>query len=139
MHVYTAAQKSYTNNILKELDPDRTLFNKVLHRDEYPSIVKEGKDLRFALDSNQIHRAILFDDKVDNFKPQGYENGIGVKPYNARTVYQSLHGKNEEKWEVYLTEMKEMARLVGISLWSSIHFSGDVRRVVKWICWANDK
>ncbi len=32
LHVYTAAQETYTNNILAELDKDRGLFSKVLHR-----------------------------------------------------------------------------------------------------------
>lgn len=78
MHVYTAAQESYTNNILNKLD--RKLFTKVLHRDDYPAIVKEGKDLSVAID--RMDRAILFDDKVSNFKPQ-------VSSHNLFTVNQA--------------------------------------------------
>ena len=137
MHVYTAAQESYTNNIMNELDPDRKIFNKVLHRDEYPEIVKKGKDLRVA--TERLDRAILFDDKLSNFKPQGYENGIAVVPFNAKRVNQCQCGHDNDRWEAYLAELKEMARLVGISFWSSIHFSGDVRKVVHWVRgWSGD-
>lgn len=128
MHVYTAAQETYTNNIMKELDPNGQLFSKVLHRDEYPAIVKDGKDLSVVTD--RMDRAILFDDKISNFKPQGYENGIGVAPYTPDRVAKCMSCSDNEKWEAYFTELKEMARLVGISLWSSVHFSGDVRKVV---------
>ncbi|KAL7447547.1 hypothetical protein ACHAWC_000001, partial [Mediolabrus comicus] len=38
-HVYTAAQESYTTNILNELDPTKELFKGfVLHRCDYPKI-----------------------------------------------------------------------------------------------------
>lgn len=131
MHVYTAAQESYTNNILKQLDPDRKLFTQVLHRDDYPAIVKRGKDLSVAID--RMDRAILFDDKISNFKPQQYQNGIGVAPYTSKQVETCLNSTDQERWEAYLLEMKEMARLVGISFWSSVHFSGDVRKVVSWV------
>jgi hypothetical protein len=130
LHVYTAAQESYTNNIMRELDPERKLFTKVLHRDEYPAIVKNGKDLSVAID--RMDRAILFDDKVSNFKPQKYQNGVGVIPFTSKQVEKCLNSSDQERWEAYLAEMKEMARLVGISFWSSVHFSGDVRRVVSW-------
>ena len=48
VHVYTAAQKTYTDNILKVIDPHRTLFGQVLHRDSHPDIVRKGKVLLFA-------------------------------------------------------------------------------------------
>lgn len=137
MHVYTAAQETYTNNIMNELDPDRTVFEKVLHRDEYPEIVKKGKDLSVA--TERLERAILFDDKISNFQPQEYQNGIAVVPFNAKRVEQCQCGCDNDRWNAYLTELKEMARLVGISFWSSIHFSGDVRKVVHWVRgWSDD-
>lgn len=140
MHVYTAAQETYTNNIMKELDPDRKLFDKVLHRDEYPEIVKKGKDLTIALNPDKMHRALLFDDKISNFKPQDYQNGIGVRPFDAKKVEQCLSSTDNEKWEAYTKELKEMARVVSISFWSSVHFSGDVRKVVSWVKgWNGDK
>ena len=126
LHVYTAAQQTYTNNILKELDPDRTLFDQVIHRCDYPEIVKQGKDLTVGTDN--LKRAILFDDRERNFKPQNYKNGIVVAPFNSDKV-DKCHGG----WGAYLVEVKEMSRLVGIAFWSSIHFSGDARNVVSWV------
>ena len=128
LHVYTAAQESYTNNILKQLDPDRRLFDKVIHRDDYPAIVKEGKDLTVGTD--RMDRAILFDDKVSNFQPQQFENGIRVLPYTSERV-------DGHSWTGYLIDIAEMARLVGISFWGSIHLSGDARKVVSY--WRSDK
>lgn len=126
-HVYTAAQESYTNNILDELDPDRSLFDKVIHRDEFPQIVREGKDLRVGADNMQ--RAILFDDKLKNFEPQNFENGIAVVPFTSGGVAKCNNGS----WTAYLKEIKEMSRLVGIAFWSTVHFSGDARKVVGWV------
>lgn len=44
-HVYTTAQGTYTDNILAQLDPKRTIFHTVIHRDIAPASVKDGKDL----------------------------------------------------------------------------------------------
>jgi len=38
-----------------------------------------------------------------------------------------------DNWAAYLQEVKEMARLVGISVWGTVHLSGDVRKVVDWV------
>ena len=131
LHVYTAAQASYTDNILAELDPDRTLFAKVIHRDMHPEIVKKGKDLNIGTDD--LRRAILFDDRVSNFLPQRYANGVAVMPFTADRVAKLCHG---ESWSAYLEEVREMTRLVGIAFLS--HLSGDVRNVVGWVrSWKN--
>jgi len=127
LHIYTAAQGTYTNNILNELDRERSVFQRVIHRDDFPQIVKEGKDLSVGTDD--MKRAILFDDKLSNFKPQNYENGIGVAPFTADKVMRC----NDGSWSAYLQEVKEMSRLVGIAFFSSFHFSGDVRKVVGWV------
>jgi hypothetical protein len=116
---------------MKELDPDGTLFSEVLHRDEYPAIVREGKDLSVATD--RLDRAILFDDKISNFKPQRYENGIGVIPYTSDRVEKYLSSNGITKWNSYLEEVKEMALLVCIAFWGSVHLSGDVRKAVSWV------
>ena len=87
IHVYTAAQGTYTANILDALDPDRNLFGKgarIIHRDDYPQIVRNGKDLRVGTDNMQ--RAILFDDRVKNFEPQNHKNGIPVVPFTPDRV-----------------------------------------------------
>lgn len=123
---------------MKELDPEGTLFTKVFHRDEYPKIVREGKDLSVATD--RLDRAILFDDKISNFKPQRYENGIGVIPYTSDRVEKYLCSNINDKWNSYLEEVEEMARLVCIAFWGSVHLSGDVRKVVSWVRkWRNDR
>ena len=190
-HVYTAAQETYTTNILNELDPTRELFKGfVLHRCDYPKIVKEGKDLTVVMmdgsnggvggngDTNdtdgdtredynnnnnnnedehaiRLERAILFDDKISNFIPQRYENGVSVKPFSLKRLNScignntsdndddnenssssssaSTIGATVKNWTAYLDEIKEMSRLVGISLWATVHFSGDVRKVVGWV------
>jgi len=126
VHVYTAAQETYTTNILNELDPERKLFaTRVIHRDDFPQIVREGKDLRVGTDNMQ--RAILFDDRLNNFQPQNYENGVAVHPFNSNRVVKC------NSWGPYFDEVREMSRLVGIGLLSSVHFSGDVRKVVSWV------
>ena len=179
-HVYTAAQESYTTNILNELDPTRELFKGfVLHRCDYPKIVKEGKDLTVVMmsrsggvgDTNntddgdiredymnnnedehaiRLERAILFDDKISNFIPQRYENGVSVIPFSLKRLNNCIGSNTNENddnsssssatigatvknWAAYLDEIKEMSRLVGISLWATVHFSGDVRKVVGWV------
>ena len=124
LHVYTAAQATYTANILDELDPDRRLFGtRVLHRDDYPQIVREGKDLMRGTDD--VRRAVLFDDKPANFAPQGHDNGVACVPFTARRVSEC------HRWGAYWKEVVEMARLVGIALVASVHVSGDVRHVVR--------
>jgi len=128
IHVYTAAQESYTYNILNILDPKRTLFTEVIHRCDYPKIVTEGKDLS-VVNGGVHHRSILFDDKESNFLPQKYENGVLVKPFNSECVANCDAGS----WTAYIKEVKEMSRLVCIALYSSLYISGDVRTVVGWV------
>ena len=167
-HVYTAAQESYTMNILDELDPNKEVFRGVvLHRTEYPRIVRDGKDLTVLMGGGtsndddgdganndkkepndiRLERAILFDDKVSNFKPQKYENGVSVLPFSEERLNKCLSSTNNnsssssienyhnamDNWTAYLEEVKEMARLVGISVWGTVHLSGDVRKVVGWV------
>jgi len=128
IHVYTAAQESYTNNILNFLDPKRNLFKEIIHRCDYPKIVTDGKDLS-VVNGGVHHRSILFDDKQSNFIPQKYENGVLVKPFNIECVANCRVGS----WTAYIKEVKEMSRLICIALYSSLHISGDVRTVVGWV------
>ena len=82
---------------MQQLDPDGTLFDKVLHRDMHPKSVKNGKDL--SLITERMDRAILFDDKVKNFLPQGGKNGIHIKKYSK--VGENDFGEmpnSQEKW-----------------------------------------
>lgn len=114
-HVCTAAQGTYTANVLRELDPDGTIFNSVIHRDAAPGIIKAGKDL--SLVTNRMDRALLFDDRTRNFAPQGGTNGIHVAPY-------------DKVGEDRAAELREAARLVGISVLALL--APDARDVSKW-------
>ena len=123
-HVYTAAQGTYTKNIMDKLDPKRTLYHTITHRDIVPhhdyhheSETKFiGKDLTVVpglLQTGRLHhRAILFDDRVYNFDPQP-ENGVHVKGYHDITGYPF-------DWEVC-----RMAVILFLA-----HFSNDVRTVL---------
>lgn len=108
-HVFTAAQQSYTENILLRLDPNGTLFESVTHRDldEAKDCVHRGKDVTLVVGKqpDDLCRTILFDDKVKNFQPQP-ANGIHVNAYKVEHV-----GSND---------VREMFRLVAIcvmALW----------------------
>ena len=114
-HVFTAAQETYAANILAELDPDRTRFASVLHRDAVPECVRDGKDLARVVGAENLRRVVLVDDRARNFAPQGYENGIRTPPYDALTADA-------------MTERLEMARIVGVSFLAFLAF--DARRVV---------
>ena len=168
--VHCRTRKLYLYYILTELDPKREVFRGfVLHRTEYPRIVREGKDLTVVMGSRsasssenkdddatnndknefttkdiRLERAILFDDKVSNFKPQGYQNGVAVVPFSEQRLNKCIGTNNNNNgsanyesvmnhWTAYLDEVKEMARLVGVSVWGTVHLSGDVRKVVGWI------
>jgi len=113
-HVFTTAQETYARNLLGKLDPDGTVFESVSHRDMYPHAVKEGKDL--ALVTDRLDRAILFDDRLDNFDPQIGKNGVLVAKYVDV-------GKND------VLELLEMCRLVCIAVLA--HLCPDARNVVK--------
>jgi hypothetical protein len=113
-HVFTTAQGSYTENIMRELDPNRTIFDEVVHRGMFPESVKNGKEL--SLITDKIDRAVLFDDKLKNFRPQNGTNGVLTPKYTNV-------GQNDSR------EMQEVARMVGISLLALL--ASNVRDVVK--------
>ena len=124
-HVFTAAQGSYTGNILRELDPDRTVFTSVLHRDLVAHHSHDadaaviGKDITLLRGIGErrhlpLERAILFDDRLDNFTPQP-ANGVHVKKYDEAAVQAG--------------DDHEMARLVGITMLSLL--APDVRPVLR--------
>jgi hypothetical protein len=100
-HVYATAQGSYTENVMKVLDPNRQLFKKVIHRDRFPKSVRKGKDMSFVTD--RMDRVVLFDDRPKNFKPQEGNNGIHI-------------GKFTQVGKDNSTELMEAGRMVGISL-----------------------
>jgi NLI interacting factor-like phosphatase len=108
-HVYTTAQETYTSNVLDELDPNRTFFHTVIHRDWAPASVRHGKDLSLIEKSvllqtaaaatvgqetsssattstsstSLMNRIVLLDDRVHNFAPQNGQNGIHVFPFHV--------------------------------------------------------
>mmetsp|Transcript_5802 Transcript_5802/g.7125 ORF Transcript_5802/g.7125 Transcript_5802/m.7125 type:complete len:289 (+) Transcript_5802:3857-4723(+) len=150
-HVYTAAQGSYTHNILLIADPDETLFRTVTHRGLVPHFDADklggekasfkGKDLKMVAKANQayhlrsakysdhgddddddfLRRAILFDDRAYNFDPQPL-NGVHVKPYTEEDMVSSLPLPF-----VYDLEVGRMALVL-----FACHFAGDVRAVLPW-------
>lgn len=127
VHVYTAAQKTYTDNILKKIDPSKTLFGQVLHRDDHPGIVRKGKDLIFARGGeNGLRRSVLFDDKVANFAPQDYRNGIPIRPFTAARV--AACGQSNM---ACISEASEMLKICFVALFCSVVPSGDARDVIK--------
>lgn len=118
-HVFTAAQATYTENILQQMD--RSLFHTVIHRDLIPQ--PKGKDLQHVVNKYQhplgqqlMHRCILFDDRISNFRPQKGENGVHVVPFQVE--------KNSGIW----TEYREMARWMGIAVLALL--APDVRLVL---------
>lgn len=109
-YVFTAAQKTYTDNIMNALDNSSYLFDKILHRDMVP--VQNGKDLLHVTD--RLDRAILLDDRVSNFAPQHGQNGIHIPRYTGK--------------ESDVRELQQVARMVGIALMAL--FVTDVRTTV---------
>ena len=119
-HVYTAAQATYTDNIMQHLDPDSRIFASVTHRDmvphhDYHRSASVGKDLtKVPAIPADLSRTILFDDKVYNFTPQP-ENGIQVKSYKHAPG-------GQQDWEI--------ARLCLISVLALL-VPGDVRPLLR--------
>ena len=127
-HIYTAAQATYTQNILREIERapcvarglcPPTPFASVIHRDCElgRDHLQHGKDISHAIGAgdSKLKRALLFDDRVRNFRPQP-RNGVHVKAFTATDV--EFGGD------------KEILRLVGIALLA--FFAPDVREVTAW-------
>lgn len=125
-HIYTAAQATYTNNILEHLDPKGEIFATVTHRDivphqEWDPLAKEGKDLRMIPGVNESIlpvRMILFDDRLYNFTPQP-ANGIHVRSYDD---------VGSRDWE-----LARLCFIAGLAL-----LAPDVRPLLK-IFWSDDQ
>jgi hypothetical protein len=116
-HVFTAAQASYTKNIMDALEPDaRARFATVLHRDAAPECVRAGKDLTRVVGADGLRRAILVDDRARNFAPQAYENGVLTRAYDALAADATA-------------ERVECARLVGVAFLAFLSF--DARTVAR--------
>ena len=152
-HVYTTAQGTYTENILNQLDPDRTLFQTVIHRDVAPDSVKNGKDLKLiaaaarnaetATTEEMMKRLILFDDRTKNFTPQNGENGVHVVSYEIKDLIteqsRASHSQDDDNSNIHnppeqlpisflLQEGKEVGRFVLISILAL--YTPDVRSIL---------
>ena len=115
-HVFTAAQGSYTEQVLALVDPERTIFESVLHRDLVPQ--PNGKDLTNLADTHgalDMSRTVLFDNRVYNFEPQP-ANGVHVRDYGSIDVE-------------FGESRPEMARLVAIAFVAFL--APDVRPVLR--------
>ena len=151
-HVYTTAQETYTDNILAQVDPERTIFQTVIHRDIAPHSVQTGKDLQLiilqaeeaAAAKNQettanhnytigLHRMVLFDDRTKNFTPQQGENGVHVVPFQVAVPKKAIDLDDDITitWDDWVRESGEVARMVGISLLALL--VPDVRPLLRWV------
>jgi len=153
-HIYTTAQGTYTENILKQLDKNginRSVFHTIIHRGIAPASVKNGKDLRLIVEdidnkkrgrqqeSSLLHRMILFDDRTNNFTPQEGRNGAHVLSFDVAVVNKEPNDvaddNNNATTLVPITfidwwrEGTEVARLVAISM-LAFWIPGDVRDTV---------
>ena len=72
----------------------------------------------------------LLDNKVSNLKPWNYKNAVAVVPFADDGGRRCCGGS----WIAYLGEVGEMSWLVCIAFLSSVHYSGDARRVVGLVC-----
>lgn len=117
-HVFTAAQATYTENILQQMD--RSLFSTIIHRDLVPQ--RNGKDLQETIKACQgsanirLGRCVLWDDRTKNFRPQNGENGLHVVPFEV--------GTGGAAWREY----QEIARWVGVAVLALL--APDVRWVL---------
>lgn len=117
-HVYTAAQGMYTEQVLTLVDPERTTFASVLHRDLVAQ--PNGKDLTQLVSPDapgplDMSRTVLFDNRVYNFEPQP-ANGVHVRDYGNIDVE-------------FGESRPEMVRLVAIAFFAFL--APDVRQVLK--------
>jgi hypothetical protein len=82
-YVFTSAQGSYCSNVVDDIDPDRSIFKRIFHRDQFPDrhLQKNGKDILALVESEQLlKRSILFDDQLRYHKARPC-NGVLVDPY----------------------------------------------------------
>eukprot|EP01084_Bolivina_argentea_P312320 540712_1 len=119
-HIFTSAQKTYTDNITNELikSTGHNYFKVIKHRDLYPPkyLRKNGKNIYEIIGKNNeklLKRSILFDDQIRYLKPHPL-NGILVK------IYKDINkGAND----------KEMIKYLGIII--ICHLLNDVRFTLK--------
>ena len=85
-HVMTAAQRTYTENVLAHIDPRRKRFERVLTRDDAwaGGQAPPSKDLLHIVAEAKLRRTVFFDDRLRNFTPQP-RNGICVQPFEDPT------------------------------------------------------
>lgn len=100
-HAFTAAQGTCTESNIAILDPDRNIFDQGVHLDLIGPSISGGKDITITTD--RLERALLFDNKLKNFRPKSGRNGILVKKYLSLE-------------EDYFGEMQEVGRMLAISL-----------------------
>lgn len=119
-HIFTSAQKTYTDNITNELKRSTkyNYFKVIKHRDLYPKhhLKTNGKNLIEIVGEKNTHllkRTLFFDDQVRYLKANPL-NSILVKPYEDIN-----EGSND----------KEMLKYLMIIL--LCHMMNDVRFVLK--------
>jgi RNA polymerase II subunit A-like phosphatase len=77
MHIYTMGTRSYAEAVVREIDPDGTLFqDRILSRDENGSMTEKRLERLFPSDTSRV---LVLDDRADVWN---YSNNlIQIKPY----------------------------------------------------------
>lgn len=95
--VFTQGMSPYTNELLKIMDPDRSLFKTILYQNSsYVFEIKEEKTTMLIKDvsrfrNRDIRRSLLLDPNPLNFMMTP-ENGVPVLPYTAEYDTQGSDG-----------------------------------------------
>ncbi|KAG2211892.1 hypothetical protein INT47_004579 [Mucor saturninus] len=77
MHIYTMGTRSYAEAVVREIDPDGTLFqDRILSRDENGSMTKKRLERLFPSDTSKV---VVLDDRGDVWDYS--RNLIQIKPY----------------------------------------------------------
>jgi len=83
-HLYTAGPRSYVTEVLKELDPDGTIFTKAWTRqfcDEgYGAFLKNLGKLKFSRGNHDPKRTVFVDNSIHSFRSNP-QNGILVPDF----------------------------------------------------------
>jgi hypothetical protein len=114
-YVFTSAQGSYCTNVVNELDPNRSIFRSIFHRDQFAPnhLQRNGKDVLVIIEKEQLlPRTILFDDQLRYHKARP-TNGVLVAPF--------VDIREGDNW----SEVLRMAWIV-----FQCFFASDVRKVL---------
>ena len=104
VHLFTASNQVYAKPIVRELDPDGTIFTNCWYRDScvYDQSKDEYvKDLTRVLGSDKLRRTVLIDNNPSSFLPNP-DNGVLVSAYQG--------GDRDNELQRVLGLLKELER-----------------------------